>query len=314
MSIASSRTELDPRARYRGSLIGLAVGDALGASYEGMPPGSFAPVVDMGGRGLHAIPAGVWTDDTSMALCLAESLVARDGFDLRDQLERYLRWFHDGHLSSTGIAFGMGRTVSMALARFEFTGDPASSGLTEPMSAGNGSIMRVAPVPLFFASDRGQAVEKSGESSKATHRAPAAVDACRYLGALIWGAANESSKDELLDEGFWQNGELVPEIEEVARGSFRRRDPPEIEASGYVVRSLEAALWALDRSDSFREGCLLAVNLGGDTDTTAAVFGQLAGALYGEDAIPDEWRATLARRELVERLADALFTARRDRA
>jgi ADP-ribosylglycohydrolase len=301
---------LDPRARYRGALVGLAVGDALGASYEGMPPGSFAPVVDMAGRGLRAIPAGVWTDDTSMALCLAESLVARDGFDFRDQLERYLRWFHDGHLSSTGIAFGIGRTTSMALARFELTGDPSSSGLADEMSAGNGSIMRLAPVPLFYASDRAQAIEKSGESSKTTHRARAAVDACRYLGALIRAAANGAPKEELLDTGFWQDGELVPEIEEVARGSFRRRDPPEIEGSGYVVRSLEAALWALERSETFREGCLLAVNLGDDTDTTAAVFGQLAGALYGEDEIPEEWRAQLARRELVERLADALFMAR----
>jgi ADP-ribosylglycohydrolase len=301
---------MDPRARYRGSLLGLAVGDALGAPYEGMAPGSFAPVTDMAGGGRRGLPTGLWTDDTSMALCLAESLVERQGFDLRDQLERYGRWLRDGHLSSTGIAFGIGHTVSMALARYELTGDPWSSALTDTTAAGNGSLTRLAPVPLFYAADRAQAIERSGESSKATHGAPAAIDACRYFGALIAGAANGVSRDELLDEGFWQEGELVPEIEEIARGSFRRREPPEIEGSGYVVRSLEAALWALARSESFRDGCLLAVNLGHDADTTAAVFGQLAGALYGEEAIPADWKAKLARRGQIERLADALFTAR----
>lgn len=301
---------MEPRARYRGSLLGLAIGDALGAPFEGMPPGSFAPVTDMVGGGRHHLPTGVWTDDTSMALCLAESLTTRGGFDLRDQLNRYSRWYRDGHLSSTGLAFGIGQTVSMALAHYELTGDPSSAGLTDPNSAGNGSIMRLAPVPLFYAADLEQAIERSGESSTATHRAPAAVDACRYFGALIAAAANGVPKEELLAEGFWQHGELVPEVEEVARGSFRRREPPEIEGSGHVVRSLEAALWAVERSESFREGCLLAVNLGGDTDTTAAVFGQLAGAIYGEDEIPAEWREKLARRQVIERLADGLFSAR----
>jgi ADP-ribosylglycohydrolase len=298
---------VDERSRYRGSLLGLAVGDALGAPFEGQARGAFDPVKDMAGGGRRRLPAGTWTDDTSMALCLADSLVARGGFDLRDQLERYLRWLEDGYFSSAEYAFGIGHTVSRALARYELTGDPASSALTEPMSAGNGSIMRLAPVPLFYAADRAEAIRLSGESSRATHATPVAVDACRYLGALIAGAASGVAKEQLLGEDYFE-GELVPEVEEVARGSFRRNEPPD--SSGYAVHTLEAALWVLERSSSFREGALLAVNLGGDTDTTAAVFGQLAGALEGEEAIPEEWRAKLARRQLIERMADSLFGAR----
>jgi ADP-ribosylglycohydrolase len=299
---------VEERSRYRGSLLGLAVGDALGAPFEGLPSGSFDPVEDMVGGGHRGLPVGTWTDDTSMALCLTDSLVARRGFDLRDQLERYLRWLQDGYLSSAEYAFGMGRTTSRALARYEMTGDPSSAGLTAPTSAGNGSLMRLAPVPLFFAADRAEAIRLSGESSRATHATRVAVDACRYFGALVAGAGSGLARAQVLADDYFV-GELVPEVEEVARGSFRRSDPPE--ASGYVVHTLEAALWALENSSSFREGALLAVNLGGDTDTTAAVFGQLAGALEGEEAIPEEWRARLVRRELIERMADALYGARR---
>jgi ADP-ribosyl-[dinitrogen reductase] hydrolase len=133
------------------------------------------------------------------------------------------------------------------------------------------------------------------------------VDACRYLGALIAAAATGASKVDLLDERFWRWGELHPEIEEIARGSFKRREPPEIRGSGFVVRTLEAALWALYKSVSFEEGALLAVNLGEDADTTGAVYGQLAGAVYGESGIPMRWRERLALREVIEDLAERLL-------
>lgn len=299
---------MDARARYRGSILGLAVGDALGTPWEGLARGSFPPVSDLVGGGPRGLPLGAWTDDTSLALCLAESLVARRGFDAQDQMDRYLRWMQDGHWSSTGYAYGIGHTMSMALARYELTRDPTSSGRTEPSSAGNGSLMRLAPVPLFFAADRDEAIARSGESSRTTHAAPVAVDACRYFGALIAGAAVGAEKDELLAEDFWPGGGLVPEITEIARGSFRRDEPPE--SSGYVAHTLEAALWAFSRTESFREGALGCVNLGDDTDTTAAVYGQLAGAVYGEEAIPAEWLNVLARRTDIERMADSLFFAR----
>lgn len=298
--------------RYRGSLLGLATGDALGTTLEFRPPGSFVPIVDMAGGGPFRLAAGQWTDDTSMALCLAESLVERRGFDPVDQLERYLRWYRHGYLSSTGRCFDIGNTVRAALEWFARTRQPYC-GSPDPYTAGNGSIMRLAPVPLAYARKPREAIERSGESSRTTHGAAAAVDACRYLGALLAGAVYGVSKEELLSEryspvpGYWREHPLAPEIDEVAAGSFKRRQPPEIRGSGYVVRSLEAALWAFYQSSSFQEGCLLAVNLGDDADTTGAVYGQLAGVYYGEQGIPQAWRARLAHRELIESLAERLY-------
>lgn len=297
--------------RYRGALLGLAAGDALGTTLEFQSPGSFQPIQDIVGGGPFRLKAGEWTDDTSMALCLAESLIECSGFDSADQMARYLRWFRDGHLSSTGRCFDIGNTTRTALDRFARTGEPYA-GPTDPHAAGNGSLMRLAPVPLFFAVRPEQAIEKSGESSRTTHGAPNAIDACRYYGALIVGAIQGVSKDELLSEryapveDYWERHPLAPEIDKIACGSFKKRTPPTIRGTGYVVNSLEAALWAFHSSSSFREGCLLAVNLGDDADTTGAVYGQLAGAFYGDGAIPPEWRQCIAKRNLIENFADSL--------
>ncbi len=302
--------------RYRGCLLGLAVGDALGVPLEFQRPGTFEPIQDMVGGGPFHLAPGEWTDDTAMALCLAESLIERRGFDPVDQLERYLQWYREGHLSSRGYCFDIGNTVRSALHRFERTRAPYC-GPTDPRTAGNGSLMRLAPVPLFYARRPEEAIEKSAESSRTTHGAPAAVDACRYLGALIVGAVHGAAKEELLSEryspvpGYWERHPLVPEVDEVAAGSFKRRQPPEIQASGYVVKTLEAALWAFYRSDSFREGCLLAVNLGDDADTVGAVYGQLAGAFYGERGVPPSWLARLVHRELIVSFAERLFALSR---
>jgi ADP-ribosyl-[dinitrogen reductase] hydrolase len=176
----------DISGRYRGCLLGLAVGDALGTPLEFKPPGSFTPITDMIGGGPFNLKPGQWTDDTSMALCLAESLIECRGFNPKDQMERYVRWWKEGHLSSTGACFDIGNTTRAALSAFLKTGNPLS-GPTDPRSAGNGSLMHLAPVPMFYAKDPREAIEKSGQSPRTTHGAPAAVDACRYLGALIVG-------------------------------------------------------------------------------------------------------------------------------
>jgi ADP-ribosyl-[dinitrogen reductase] hydrolase len=304
--------------RYRGSLLGMAVGDALGTVLEFRLPGSFQPIDDMVGGGPFGLKPGQWTDDTSMALCLVESLVECQGFDPADQMQRYVRWWREGHLSSTGTCFDIGNTISAALSQFERTGE-AFAGSSDPRSAGNGSIMRLAPVPLFFAGDPEEAIRLAGESSRTTHGAREAIDACRYLGGLIVGALAGRSRKELQSEcfcpvpGLWDRDPLAPKIAAIALGSFKCRNPPEIRGTGYVVDSLEAALWAFHHSTSFEEGALLAVNLGDDADTTGAIYGQLAGAYYGSEGIPDRWLEKLAYRSLIEQLADGLFTGRTGR-
>ncbi len=300
------------RDRYRGCLVGLAVGDALGAPLEFHPPGTFEPLTDMVGGGAFNLRAGQWTDDTAMALCLAESLIEKQGFDPVDQLRRYTRWFREGHLSSTCQCFGIGNTVRASLVHFEKTGAPYCE-VDDPYAAGNGSIMRLAPVPMFYAGSPEEAIARSEESSRTTHGAKTCGDACRYFGGLLVGALNGADKETLLSDhyspvlGYWENNPLGEDIDEIAAGSFKRKDPPQIIGSGYVVKSLEAALWAFHRSRSFREGALLAVNLGNDADTTGAVYGQIAGAYYGYEGIPEEWRARIAHRELIEFFAGQLY-------
>jgi ADP-ribosyl-[dinitrogen reductase] hydrolase len=297
-----------PHDRYRGALLGLAAGDALGTTLEFKPPGTFTPITEMVGGGPFNLAPGQWTDDTSMALCLAESLIESNGFDPIDQLSRYVRWKRHGHHSSTDKCFDIGGTVLSALARFERYSLPWS-GSTDEYSAGNGSIMRLAPVPLYFANDPEVAIARSADSSRTTHGAREAIDACRYLAGLIIGALQDRSKNDLLAPlftpvaGLWDREPLAPKINDIAAGSFLRREPPEIKGSGYVVRSLEAALWAFAKSTSFEHGALLAVNLGDDADTTGAVYGQLAGAYYGVAGIPERWRSKLARLETLERFA-----------
>lgn len=288
--------------RYRGCLLGLAAGDALGTTLEFQLPGSFAPLTDMIGGGPFGLKAGEWTDDTSMALCLAESLVTRRKFDPIHQLETYVRWWRDGHLSVKGRCFDIGNATRAALQRFvrqpeEFCGD------TNPNFAGNGSLMRLAPAAMAFAGEPELAIAMAGASSRTTHAALECVDACRYFASLLLGAFAGRSKSELFLDPL---RDLVPKVAAVARGSFALKDPPQIRGSGYVIHTLEAALWAFHGSDDFRNGALKVVNLGEDADTTGAVYGQIAGAYYGADGIPAEWRTKLAMRELIEQRAGEL--------
>ncbi len=304
MGEAQSMTFQD---RVRGALFGLACGDAVGTTVEFKPPGSFEPVTDMTGGGPFELRAGEYTDDTAMALCLAESIVETGGFDPDDQMQRYVRWMRDGHLASNGSCFDIGNTTREALNRYLQTGEPFS-GPTHKRSAGNGSLMRLAPVALAFCGDIATAVRYCGESSRTTHGARVCIDACRYFGALLCRAASGEPKEELLDDRYARQSlpdgaGLAQEVSRIASGSFLRKDPPEIRGTGYVVASLEAALWAFARSRDFREGCLLAVNLGDDADTTAAVYGQIAGAYYGYGEIPQEWRQTIANGAVIARLA-----------
>ena len=304
--------EMPTLERFRGCLLGLASGDALGTTLEFEPPGFFTPIDDMVGGGTFGLEPGQWTDDTSMALCLATSLLEGGGFDPMDQMERYVRWWEEGYLSSNGECFDIGNTVADALISFKRTGKPYS-GSTDRMSAGNGSLMRLAPVTMYFARDAAVAIERSADSSRTTHGAEEAVDSCKYFAGLLVGALLGVDKETLLSdsycpiEGLWERNPLSDNVANVADGSFKHREPPEIKGSGYVVKSVEAALWAFHRSRDFREGALLAVNLGDDADTTGAIYGQIAGAHYGCESIPAEWRERVAMAAEITSIADDLL-------
>lgn len=294
--------------RQRGALLGLAIGDALGAAVEFQPPGTFEPVVGYRAGGPHGLNAGEWTDDTSMALALADSL-ASAGWDLDDQARRYVTWYRDGEYSVNGRCFDIGITTRSALTTFERTGDAATAGERDERSAGNGSIMRLAPVPICYADlypARAADLAQLGfASSLPTHRAPQATSATAYMTLVLAGLFSGESRETVLAPDWpmldmlYANIDVHPEILAVIGGSFRA-EPPAIRGSGYVVKSLEAALWALARSDDFESAVLAAVNLGDDADTTGAVCGQLAGAYWGIDAIPARLLVGLAQRSVIE--------------
>jgi ADP-ribosyl-[dinitrogen reductase] hydrolase len=296
--------ELDELCRFRGCLLGLAIGDAVGATVEFKERGSFPPMNDMVGGGPHRLKPGQWTDDTSMALCLATSLVEQGGFDANDQMDRYCQWRQEGYLSSTGECFDIGNTTSYALDCYQATRE-AVAGSTDPNTAGNGSIMRLAPVPMFFYPAQALVDRFSAESSRTTHGAPTCVDACRLLGVMTLRALSAVSKEKVLSAGTELQFD-TEEISAVAAGTYHAKGEADIRGSGYVVESLEAALWCFAGTESFEAAILKSANLGDDADTTAAICGQVAGAYYGESGIPQRWRELVSMRDEIRELANRL--------
>lgn len=296
------------RDRAVGALVGLAVGDAVGTTLEFKAPGTFAPIEDMVGGGPFGLQPGQWTDDTSMAMCLGESILDVGGHDAADQLRRYVDWWRNGYWSSTGRCFDIGNTTVHALSRFERTGAVIDDPI-DPDAAANGSLMRLAPVPIRWHGDIELAAEMAAESSRTTHPADRPVDACRVYSAMIAALIQGRNLDEVFAEDFWQFGQLDPRVEAVVRGSWRTKEPPEIRGTGYVVDALEAALWAVGGATGFRDAILRAANLGDDADTTAAIAGQLAGARWGLSGIPVKWREQITESERISAIAGRLYDA-----
>jgi ADP-ribosyl-[dinitrogen reductase] hydrolase len=292
--------------RCAGALVGLACGDAVGTTVEFRARGTFAPLRDMVGGGPFGLSPGQWTDDTSMALCLADSLLARSGFDAADQMARYVNWWRWGYRSATGECFDIGNTVRDALGRFEATGEPFA-GSRNPATAGNGALMRLAPVVLYFHPDHAAVQHFAVESSRTTHAAPEALDCSRLLAFVLSRALDGASKVDLLDAAALPLDS--PSVAAIAQGAYRTKPESAIRGTGYAVASLEAALWCFEHTASFEAAVLRAANLGDDADTTAAIVGQVAGAHYGIAAIPGHWRARLHLGTEIEAIARRLGAA-----
>ncbi|NVJ60750.1 MAG: ADP-ribosylglycohydrolase family protein [Gammaproteobacteria bacterium] len=276
--------------RAAGCFIGLACGDAVGTTLEFQPKGSFKPIKDMVGGGPFNLIPGQWTDDTSMALCLAESLSYCEGFNPKDQMNRYCNWNRYGYMSSTGECFDVGNTVASALEKYLETGQPFSGSLDE-YSSGNGSLMRLAPIPIFYHKNLEDCIVYAGQSSRTTHGSEECIDSCKLFSSLLYHAMRVVTKEEV-----FINNSYCPateNVESIANRNFLGKDYTDLTGSGYVIESLESALWCFLNSDSFEEAILLAANIGNDADTTAAICGQVAGAFYGLDKIPESWKSKI---------------------
>ena len=289
-SIAPSKTREGIRDRAMGAFLGLAVGDALGTTLEFRGRDREPRLVDIVGGGPFGLSPGCWTDDTAMALALADSLLAKETLDCRDLMDRFVAWWRNGEYSCTGSCFDIGNTIRQALERYRRTGNPLA-GSTDPYSAGNGSLMRFAPVALRYWSDRARLDSVAAQQSRTTHAATEAIDGCRAFATLLADAiSGEPRRNVLAPRSF--SG--APKIAEILGGGWRRKSRNSIRSSGYVVHTLEAAIWSVARTGNFRNAVVLAANLADDADTVAAVTGQLAGAIYGLSGIPKEWLDRIA--------------------
>jgi ADP-ribosyl-[dinitrogen reductase] hydrolase len=293
--------------RAVGAMLGLAIGDALGTTLEFAARDSKPRITDIVGGGPFRLKPGEWTDDTAMALALMDSLLAKPQLDESDLMIRFVRWQASGDYSCTGRCFDIGITTSQALARFKQTGEPIA-GATDPRTAGNGSLMRLAPVAVRHWQNRQILVDVAARQSRTTHAATEAVDACKAYATLLADAIAGVSRNVVLQA---RNGVWPDAVGAVLQGSWRGKARNEVRSSGYVVHSLEAALWCVGRTGNFADAVILAANLGDDADTTAAITGQLAGALYGASAIPRKWLEQTAQAGDIEAKATALFAAGR---
>jgi len=297
------------RDRFQGALLGLAVCDALAVHTQFRKPGSFAPVGDLLGGGSFDLPRGAWSDDTAMALLLAESLLERDGFDGHDQVARYSRWQREGYGSATGQCVGISANVARALATALYKRQPFA-GSHDPEQLDKDPLSRVAPAVMFFFADASASVSRAAEAARITAQAPQVLDCVRLFAAMVRLALAGRDKATVLrpPRESWISTSTRPEVLRIFEGSYAERMPPEITGGGNILQALEAALWAFYRGETFREGALLAANLGRDSDVVAAAYGQLAGAYHGVSAIPGIWRNSLMKQEVVIETSDRLLT------
>ncbi len=304
------------KEKVKAALFGVAVGDALGVPVEFMSREAIAqnPVTGMLGYGTYDLPPGTWSDDSSMTFCTVESL--SQGYSVQHIGETFVRWYKDDYWTPDGDVFDIGITTKQAIVRI-MQGIPADhAGMEDEMSNGNGSLMRI--LPLIFhshAMEMAERFECARQVSSITHRHIRSALACFYYLETARELLSHNNIKEAVDKvnlGFSKFLDANSEISDAEKLHFSRLLHPDfpsseeytIQSSGYVMHTLESSIWCLLNSHSYSEAVLKAVNLGKDTDTTAAVTGGLAGLIYGFDAIPKEWLSQLARRKDIEELAE----------
>ncbi|KAL6722095.1 hypothetical protein ACLMJK_001201 [Lecanora helva] len=347
----TSKSGVHVASRIRGSLYGVAIGDALGGPVEFRARGSFKSVTGYRYNHNFNLKPGTWTDDTSMTLCLAQSLVENEGkFLIPDQIKKYMNWMEHGYMSATGVCFDIGNATRHALTVWKesmrSTTDANAMEIEHiqriidrtlnrevivsvvdnklQVFCGNGSLMRCTPVPLVYHGSHDLAQQYAAKASSLTHPHPTCQQACQIYTHLLVEIIENSSLESKTDlweclqrfdategGGFGTAGNLTPALRD-ALGRYRgledlRQTPDhEIKSSGYVVHTLEAAQWAFFTTETFQEGALKVVNLGNDADTVGAVYGGLAGAWYGQDALPVEWLDGLQAKPMIDQVVEGV--------
>lgn len=298
--------------RIKAVMLGHAIGDALGVPVEFRSRESLNkyPVIDMVGFGTHNVPAGTWSDDTSMSLCALSSLL-NGAIDYDDIMRNFGKWCYDGEFTTDGVVFDIGNTCSMAIDNYFYDKMSVNNcGLASVNSNGNGSLMRIHPFVLYAyytgIKDEKEFVNMIANASALTHAHKCSIDGCVIYAYVLRELLNNPDKSSV-HKGIDCARSVRPfgcYYDRVFSGEMETLNRKNIKSSGYVVDSLEAAIWCLLTTDSYAECVLRAVNLGGDTDTIAAIAGGLAGALYGLDAIPANWVDGLRKKESIEEMCN----------
>ena len=312
--------------KIKSVMIGHAVADALGVPVEFCEREELVenPVTDMMGYGTYDVPAGAWSDDTSMSLCALDAM-CREGWKWDDIMNNFADWLENGKYTPTGESFDVGRTCLQAILRYCRDGDSKKCGGIDERSNGNGSLMRINPFVLWATmtflnhSNDGYWLWMGciKRASELTHAHDRSIMGCTIYAYCLSFLLKEATRESLVAGIKFAGNDLdyLPEYEPYKRifdPDFEKIRADEIKSSGYVVDTLEAALWCVLTTDNYRDCVLKAVNLGGDTDTIAAIAGGLAGALYGYDGIPEEWRNTLIKREYIEEMCERAAESWRD--
>ena len=302
---------------WKDAIMGVVTGDALGCpvQFESREEVAQHPITGMRGNGTFNLPAGSWTDDSSLTLALLESIKRLDTIDYKDIMNNFMKWMYDGDFTPFGRSFDIGRSTMQAINRYKLTKKPQKPGAGDERSNGNGGLMRIMPACLYCIDSKledGKAIEIIHKTGSLTHGHIRSNIACGLYYFMSYEILNGSGdlKEKLqkgIDRGFGfyekylsdhENLEYYTRLRDL--DAFARTDEDNIKSSGYVVDTLEAAVWSLLRTDSFEQALLTAVNLGLDTDTVGAVAGGLAGLFYGYESIPADWLEVIQKREWIE--------------
>lgn len=284
--------------RAQGSVIGLAVGDAIGTTLEFSKRDSYDHLTDMVGGGPFDLAIGEWTDDTSMALCLGHSLLCNHRLSESDLLNRFYRWYTQGYMSSNGVCFDIGITTVEALNEWASTGSVVNC--RNSSQSGNGSIMRLSPAVVAHHSNRACALDVAVRQSMTTHSSCECLSSVELLTHYLFDLYQ--GHDRLQHRDHWS-----PKVQAVANQDYETLSRDLVSSSGYVVHTLEASIWCVHHSQSFEQAVLMAANLGNDSDTVAAVTGQIAGAKWGASAIPKKWVDRLSHCDIIVDMAQKLY-------
>lgn len=290
--------------RAAGGLLALACGDALANGVEFHPRGSYHI------SGMHSdgrfLPAGQWSDDTGLALCLADSLISEQGFNAHDQMQRYIDFYFQGRYWPLDVRLRPGNTLNQAFSRYQKDPSQPYAGSDHPLAAGNGGLMRLLPAILASHNQPQQCRQWAIDATRVTHGAAECLQASELLALIIRQLLQGADRDTALQAGAghtWTSSKIAA----LANGDYRHKPLAAIQAKAYVVDTLEAALWCFANTNNLSDALLAAANLGDDCDTAAAVTGQLAGCCYGASAIPEQWLTVLSERKRIEQLAAGLL-------